>query len=201
MIDKHFDFKRASVLENQDRLAELRIDKLLSDLCEIKEGMTCVDLGSGTGVFTFVMANHVGENGIVYVVDDSNEMLEYIRSKNPSDNMTLIHRDVGDTRLKSEIADICLLACILHEVNTLEKCINEAYRLLKQDGKIMVVEWKTELTPKGPPLEDRIAKDKTMRLFYQTGFEDYKYIDWSINYYAAIGIRQNSNLPQRGIKS
>ncbi len=189
MANQHFDIKRASVLENRERLTELRIDKMLSDLVEIEEGMTCVDLGSGTGVFSFALANHVGGNGVVYAVDDSNEMLEYIRKKKPPQNVLLIHRDAGDTGLKSEIADVCLLAFILHEVNTPDRFIKEAYRLLKPDGKVLVVEWKAELTPKGPPGDVRIDKDKLRQLFNQSGFVDFRYIDWSINHYVAIGIR------------
>lgn len=189
MADKHFDIKRASLLENQERLAELRIDKLLSDVVEIKEGMTCVDLGAGTGVFSFALANHVGESGFVYLVDDSKEMLDYIRNKKPLENMLLINRDAGDTDLKSEMADICLLAFILHEVDTPDTFISEASRLLKPKGKVLVVEWKAELTPKGPPSEVRIAKDKLMQLFNQSGFADFRYIDWSANHYVAVGIK------------
>lgn len=189
MADQHFDIKRAPVLESQERLAELRIDKLFSDFIEIKEGMTCVDLGSGSGVFSFALTHHVGENGVVYAVDDSNEMLEYLRKKNPPQNMVLLHRDAGDTGLKSEIADVCLLAFILHEVNTPDRFMKEAYRLLKPDGRILVVEWKAELTPKGPPGDVRIDKDKLRRLFSQFEFTGFRCIDWSINHYVAAGIR------------
>ena len=82
MTNHHFNIERAPVLEYQERLAELRIDKLFANSVEVKEGMTCVDFGSGTGVFSFALANYVGENGVVYAVDDSDEMLEYIRKKN-----------------------------------------------------------------------------------------------------------------------
>ncbi len=187
MASKHFDIKRASVLENRERLAELRIDKLLSDLVERKEGMTCVDLGSGTGVFSFALANHVGGDGVVYAVDDSNEMLEYIQKKKPPQNVLLIHRDAGDTGLKSERADVCLLAFILHEVNTPERLIKEAYHLLKPDGKILVVEWKAEPTPKGPPGNIRITKGRLKQLFDQSGFTGFRYVDWSINHYVVVG--------------
>ncbi|MFC1956260.1 class I SAM-dependent methyltransferase [Chloroflexota bacterium] len=189
ITDQHFNIERAPVLENQGRLAELRIDKLFSVSVEVKEGMTCIDLGSGTGVFSFALANYVGENGVVYAVDDSNEMLEYIRKKNPPQNVLLIHRDAGDTGLESEMADVCLLAFILHEVNTPDRLINEAYRLLKPKGKVLIVEWKVELTPKGPPVDVRITKAKLRQLFNQSGFVDFTYIDWSINHYVAVGTR------------
>ena len=161
---------------------------LLSDFIEIKEGMTWVELGSGTGVFSCALANYVGENGVVYAVDDSNEMLEYIRKKKLPQNMLLLHRDAGDTGLESEIADVCLLAFILQEVNTSDKIINEAYRLLKPNGKVLIVEWKAELTPKGPPVNVRITKDKLKKLFNQSGIADCIYIDCYIKPYVSVGV-------------
>jgi len=189
MTQKHFNTKRALVLDNIDRLAELQIDKLLSDLVDIKEGMTCVDLGCGTGVFSFVLTKYVGDNGIVYAVDDSNEMLGYIRKRKPPQTIILIHRDAGDTGLKSEIVDFCLVAFLLHEIDKPERIINEAYRILKPHGKILVVEWKKKPTPKGPPIKVRIAEDKLKLLFIRSGFIDSRSVDWSVNHYVAVGIR------------
>lgn len=190
MPNNHFDIKKAPVLENQERLTELRINQLLSDIAAIKEGMTCIDLGCGTGVFSFPLVDHVGEKGHIYAVDESNEMLDYIRKKKPLKNMLLINRDASDTGLKSNIADICLLAFILHEVSNSYSLIKEAFRLLKPNGNLLVVEWKAELDSKGPPSHVRIPQDQLMQLFNQAGFAGFRYIDWSVNHYIAIGAKK-----------
>ncbi|MFC1954284.1 class I SAM-dependent methyltransferase [Chloroflexota bacterium] len=188
--NNHLDIQQDPILqrlENQGRLRELRINELLSNTSEIKEGMTCVDMGAGTGIFSFKLTDRVGENGIVYAVDKNDEMLGYIRRKNPSKNMQLVNRNSEDTGLKSGIADCCLLAFILHEVDMPNEVIDEAYRLLKRDGKVMVVEWKGGPTPKGPSQKMRITNDKLKQLLEQAGFVNLRYLNWSVNHYVALG--------------
>ncbi len=189
MAQQHFNIKRAPVLDGKERLNELRIDELLTDIAGITQGMTCVDLGCGTGAFSFPMVNHVGKEGTIYAVDDSSEMLDYIKLKKPPPNLQLVNEDAGHTKLDSQIADVCLLAFILHEVEEHDNLVNEAYRLLRTDGKVLGVEWKAELTPKGPPGDVRIDKDKLRQLLNQSGFTDFRYIDWSINHYVTVGTR------------
>ena len=186
MEQQHFDIKRAPVLDSKERLDELRIDELLTNVADIIQGMTCVDLGCGTGTFSFPMVNHVGKEGTIYAVDDSADMLDFIKLKKPPPNLQLINDDAGQTKLYSHIADVCLLAFILHEVKEHDNLVNEAYRLLRTDSRVLVVEWKAELTPKGPPGDVRIDKDKLRQLLNQSGFADFRYIDWSINHYVAV---------------
>jgi len=77
MTEGHFDTKRAPILDSEERIKELRPYQLLKYTAGIKTGMTCVDLGCGTGTFSFPMLLCVGNDGVVYAVDDSAKMLEY----------------------------------------------------------------------------------------------------------------------------
>ncbi len=187
MSDGCFDIKKASKLDSEGRIKELRPYDLLKDVAGVASGMVCIDFGSGTGTFAFPMAQFVGNEGKVYAVDNSTDMLEYIRAKKPPANLVLVQRDVGRTGLDSQIADLCLLAFILHEVKVPDYVINEASRLLKPEGKILVVEWKADLDSPGPPRNRRITKEQLERLFRQAGLSLAEYIDWSGNHYAAIG--------------
>ncbi len=191
LAEGHFDTKKASFLDNEERLKELRPQQLLRDIAGITKGMTCVDLGCGTGTFSFPMVRCVGGEGIVYAVDDSTKMLEHMRVKNPPPNLELIHRDVEETGLSSEIADFCLLAFILHEVEQPHRLIAEALRLLKPGGKITAVEWKAELDSPGPPRRKRLTRAHLEELFRQLGFYGFKYLDWSLNHYAASVTKGN----------
>jgi len=83
MTQDHFDIKRAPLLDNEERIKELRPQQLLTQVAGITKGMTCVDLGCGTGTFSLPMAYCIGSEGIIYAVDDSAEMLEHIRAKTP----------------------------------------------------------------------------------------------------------------------
>ncbi len=186
----HFDTKRARVLDNEERIKELRPHQLLTEVAGITKGMTCVDLGCGTGTFSLPMVYYVGNEGIVYAVDDSAEMLEYLRARNPPPNLKLVQRDAKQTELSSQIADFCLLAFILHEVKQPDGLINEAFRLLRPEGKALVVEWKAELDSPGPLRSRRLSREQVGRLFEQIGFSCFQYLDWSKNHYVAISSKK-----------
>lgn len=187
MTEGHFDTKRAPLLDNEGRLKELRPLQLLRNVAGITKGMTCVDLGCGTGTFSLPMVLCVGDQGVVYAVDDSAEMLEHIQAKKPPPNLRLVYRDVAQTGLGSEIADICLLAFILHEVKRPDSLVVEVSRLLKPEGRALVVEWKADLDSPGPPRKRRLAREHVERLFKQVGFCYFDYLDWSKNHYVATG--------------
>jgi ubiquinone/menaquinone biosynthesis C-methylase UbiE len=160
MTEGHFDPKRAPGLDSEERIKELRPYELLNDIARIKPGMTCIDLGCGTGTFSFPMLLCVGTAGVVYAVDDSDEMLEHIRAKNPPVNLILVNSDVSRTGLYNEIADFCLLSSILHEVDLPANLLTEAFRLIKPGGRILAVEWKAELDSPSPPQRLRISQKR-----------------------------------------
>ncbi len=182
-----FDIKQAHKLDNPERIKELRPRELLTKVAGITRGDTCVDFGSGTGIFALPMAELVGSEGKVYAVDNSLEMMAHIKAKNPPLNLALTHADVTQTGLNSRIADVCLLAFILHEIKEPDKLITEAVRLLKPGGRLVIVEWKAELDAPGPPRKVRITKERIEQLTRQTGLTPATYLDWSHNHYVAVG--------------
>jgi len=160
MSEGIFDIKQANKLDNRDRIKELKPLELLRDIAGIKTGYTCVDFGSGTGTFALPMTELVGDEGKVFAIDNSDLMFTHIRAKNPPSNLILINSDVNKTGLSDGIADICLLAFILHEVKTPDHLITETHRLLKPGGRIVIVEWKEDLDSPGPPRRVRISNEK-----------------------------------------
>jgi len=178
-----------SRLEGEGRIKELKPHDLLKE-AGLKEGMTCVDMGCGTGVFSIPMAEIAGNSGKVYGVDDSSDLLDYLSEKNPPTNLLLIKADVRDTGLESSTADFCLLAFILHEINDHEKLLAEAYRLLKPGGIITVVEWRADRDTKGPPKDIRLSRDDLKQLFNIYKFQGFNYLEWTENHYVATGLKQ-----------
>lgn len=184
-----FDIKQAKKLDNPDRIKELKPLNLLRDVAGITKGYICIDFGSGTGTFALPMAELVGDEGTVYSIDNSVTMLSYIRAKNPPPNLILINSDVDKTGLNDRIADICLLAFILHEVKKPDYLVAEAFRLLKPGGRIIIVEWKADLDSPGPPRRRRISSKQIKQLFGQFGLAMISYIEWTNNHYVIIGMK------------
>jgi ubiquinone/menaquinone biosynthesis C-methylase UbiE len=185
-----FDTSRAAKLDIPSRITELKPVKLLKEIAHIKKGMICVDLACGTGTLSIPMAELSGMKGKVYAVDRSPEMLEHLRHKNPPENIITVQRDVDDTGLDNEIADFCLMAFILHEVEKPESIILEAARLLKPGGRIMVVEWREDRNSPGPSPQVRVKRTFLKQLFKEKDFSDSEFVNWSENYYIALAVKQ-----------
>ena len=182
-----FDTKQAHKLDNPSRIRELRPYELLKNAAGVIKGMTAVDFGSGTGTFAIPMAALVGDAGKVYAIDNSVEMLSHIKAKNPPKNLVLLNNDVERTELPDQIADICLLAFILHEVKQPSNLISEAFRLLKPLGRLVIVEWKVDLDSPGPPKKKRLSQEKIRQLLRRIGMVLDSYTEWTANHYVAIG--------------
>lgn len=174
-------------LDDEGRLKELRPYDLLKDVAEVRAGMVCVDFGSGTGVFALPLADIVGNQGKVYAVDRSAEMHARIQAKNPPPHLILVESDVIQTGLDSQIADVCLLAFILHEVKQPATLMAEATRLLKPKGKLVIVEWRADSVLRGPPQSKRFTKAQIEKLIKQADLSLVEFTVWSINHYIAIG--------------
>lgn len=185
-----FDVKQAAKLDSEGRLKDLRLDEFVKDVARVTDGMVCIDFGSGTGTFALPLAQYAGNSGKVYAVDNNAEMLGHIRAKNPPPNLVLVQRDVAQTELDDQIADLCLSAFILHEVRQPDNLVAEAFRLLKPQGRLLVVEWKAELESPGPPKSRRITREQIEQLFGRAGLSLVEYLDWSINHYVAIGSKR-----------
>jgi SAM-dependent methyltransferase len=185
--DGIFDPSQAPMLDKPDRQKELKPYDLLKNVAGVAPGMTCVDFGSGTGFFALPMVELAGDQGKVYAVDNSEVMLSHIRAKNPPPNLELLKAGVEQTGLSDQIADLCFLSSILHEVPQPANLIAEAARLLKPGGTLVIVEWKAELNSPGPPQKVRISQKQVQSIFEQIGLTFLSYQDWSDNYYVATG--------------
>ncbi|MFC1977870.1 class I SAM-dependent methyltransferase [Chloroflexota bacterium] len=192
-MEEHLDTReRIQRLESEERLKKLRPNELIKDLAGVTRGMTCVDLGCGTGTLSFPMVVSVGDQGIVYAVDNSAEMLEYIRAKNPPKNLKLVQCDASQTGLSSQIADSCLMALVLHDIEQPERVMAEAFRLLKPQGKAVVIELREDFDSPHHSRDKRIGREHVEQLFKQGGFSCFEYTNWSKSQYVATGIKSES---------
>ncbi|ADJ25631.1 Methyltransferase type 11 [Dehalogenimonas lykanthroporepellens BL-DC-9] len=191
MAEEHaFPARMAERLDNPGRLAELRIPELLCDIGGVEAGMTCIDLGAGTGTFTRPLGVLVGSAGRVYAVDASPELLELLKAKKPPEQVTVVTADFTATGLDTGIADFCLTAFVLHETRALEALLKEAFRLLKTDGRLLVVEWRAELEAPGPPKNIRMTPERLGDLLAEAGFTGFAWQNWTEKHYFATAEKE-----------
>lgn len=156
----------------------LNFQKLLERV-GIKQNMVVGDLGcGGNGYFVIQTAKMVGKDGIVYAIDILKSALKSIEGKARLEklyNIKTIWSNLeiyGATKIKDKELDVVLLSNILHQSKDPFAIFKEVIRMLKKDGKILVVEWEETNALLGPKVEDRISKKKIKKIAEQNNLEE-----------------------------
>ncbi len=109
----------------------------------IQSGMTVLDFGCGMGVFAIPMARLLGDQGRVIAVDLQQRMLDTLHKRATKAGLAErigTHRCPADSLAVGEMVDFALAFYSAHEVPNPRRLFNELYGLLKQGGKLLVVE-------------------------------------------------------------
>ena len=131
----------------------------------VGEGMSVADFGSGAGYFTILLGRMVGESGKVYALDIQESALDNVRVKARAvdlKNIETIRTNlevVGSSGLPDNSQDIVLLANVLFQSDKKSEIIQEAKRVTKIGGRIILIDWKLGSGGFGPP--DNMRTDET----------------------------------------
>lgn len=110
-------------------------------LASLQEGETVVDLGSGGGIDVFLAAKRVGNKGRVIGIDMTKEMIKKAKknAKNASfKNVEFKLGDIENMPLVDNIADCVISNCVINLASDKQKVFNEAFRVLKPNGRLML---------------------------------------------------------------
>lgn len=168
----------------------ISVEKIVDQL-DIKQNMVIADFGAGHGFFSIAFAKKVGPSGQVFAVDILQSALEAIRSQAKLEgffNIKLIRGNLekaGGSMLPDESCDMVFIANVLFQVPDKPGLINEAYRVLKKGGELMVVEWKPYIEL-GPQKENRLSEEELKQLILSKGFGEPKSIDAGSHHYGFI---------------
>lgn len=157
---------------------ELMNNQKVLETAGIEEGMVVADLGCGArGYFALQAGKMVGKNGLVYAVDILKPSLQSVESIARLHNIQNIKTVWSDleiheaTKIKSESVDFALLINVLFQSKKQEAILKETARLLKNQGKLLVVDWKKTGAPFGPPIEDRILPEQVKEWAEEMGLK------------------------------
>jgi len=135
----------AGWLERPSRIREERTDLLIDNL-EIKPTDTVVDLGAGTGYFSFPMAEKTPQ-GIVLAVDIQPEMLGFIEKKAKEinvNNVIPVLATETNPNLPASSVDMALFVDAYHEFSHPYEVMSEVVKSLKPGGRVILVEYRGE---------------------------------------------------------
>jgi arsenite methyltransferase len=110
-------------------------------LASLKEGEVVLDLGAGGGIDCFLASVAVGKTGRVIGVDMTPEMLHRARenARNGSyDNVEFRLGEIENLPVADGTVDVVISNCVINLSPDKARVFNEAYRVLKPGGRVMV---------------------------------------------------------------
>lgn len=141
---------------------------------EITENMILVDLGAGTGFYSIIASSMVPK-GKVYAIDINQDFLTTIRQKAKDlyiSNLECFLADVekkNGTKLESAIADRVIASNILFQLEEKDAFFKEVYRILKPEGKLLVIDPQLDSLVLGKHKHRAIERDKAHKMFEDSG--------------------------------
>ncbi len=113
--------------------------------CGIQSGMKVADIGAGTGLFTRLFSEAVGEEGEVIAVDIAQKFLDHIERTSREAGLKNIKtwRCTADsTELPPESVDLAFICDTYHHFEFPLKTMASIHRALKPGGRVIVIDFR-----------------------------------------------------------
>ena len=139
----------------------------------LKPGEVVADIGAGSGYFTFRLAHHVGDNGKIYAVDVSPDMILHINRRIRDlkvTNVVTILADPDDPLLPDHSVDRFFFSESWHHIENHTKYLSLMKRMLKPGGQIVMIDFQKKDLPVGPPMQMKIARQDLIKQMEANGF-------------------------------
>jgi ubiquinone/menaquinone biosynthesis C-methylase UbiE len=161
-----------AMLEDPARDGYQKPDEVLRALA-LRPGEAVADIGSGSGYFALRLAAAVGPTGRVYAVDVDPGMVRHLNERVRDagvDNVRSVLAAPDDPLLGDASVDRFFICDTWHHIEDQAKYLALMKKMLRPGGEVVMIDFKKEKTPMGPPLEMRIARDTLVQQMQAAGF-------------------------------
>jgi len=162
----------------------------------LREGMRVADLGAGSGAYSIAASKYVGNTGHVYAIEVQKELVKKLESEIKdygASNVECIWGDIENkhgTKMADQSMDVVIISNVLFQVEDKLGLIDEARRILKKGGRLLLVDWVESLGGFGPSKMDVVSEDTAKDLFIKRGFKLQEKITTSEHHYGIIFIHE-----------
>ena len=156
------------------------------DELHIGPGMNVADVGAGIGYFTLMLSKRVGETGKVYASDIDENALAFLNERRKEQglkNIIIIHGKGNDPLIPEESVDLVLIVNTIHLVKEKTAFLNNIRNSLKENGKVVFVQWNAEkMDPEASgwdPKDRELYTLRTMlKMIYDADYEVFEIKDF-----------------------
>jgi len=140
---------------------------------QLRAGMCVADLGAGTGYFSRYLAAAVGEAGTVFAVDTEPGLVTHLRERAEHEhtpNVVPILASADNPRLPVGAVDVVLIVDTVHHIDDRINYLRRLRRVLKPGGRVVVIDFKNQDIPVGPPPEHKLAREQIVDELSAAGY-------------------------------
>ena len=168
-VQKYIEF-----LERKDRELWQKPDAVIKEL-SLKGTEKIADVGAGSGYFTFRLSKELPK-GKVYAIDIEPEMIRHIHHKAVSNNIQNIEAvfSTPNNPHIPEDADLVFICDVLHHVKNKGDWLKALFSQMKNNSKLVLIEFKEGKLPEGPPEDIKIPLEKMISITTDAGFINLK---------------------------
>lgn len=183
-----FDVAKRRKLDSEERRKILPPKETLLKV-GLQEGDTMADIGCGIGYFTFPASEIVGPKGLIYAMDISPEMLADVDRKVSEQGITnikTVRTGENDFNVTADSVTYGLICNVLHETENAESFLAETKRILAEQGKIAIIEWRKAETGFGPPVDHRMDMEEVKQMLVDHNFQNIQGMDIGEHFYTVL---------------
>jgi arsenite methyltransferase len=139
----------------------------------LKGGERVADIGAGSGYFALRFARHVGDNGRVYAVDVSPDMIVHLNRQvraAGADNVRTLLVPPDDPLLPAASIDVVFICDTWHHIANHPPYIEKLRGALRPGGRVVIIDFQKRDLPVGPPSEMKAPRENVVAEFQKAGF-------------------------------
>ncbi len=181
-----FDPQKLEKLNDPERLEDIP-PRFILEKIDISSPEVIIDIGAGTGFFSKEFAR-IPTVKKVYALDILDEMISWMNNNlvQEYDNIIPLKMKETATGLGNNMADIVIMINLYHEFHEPVTMLNESYRLLKNKGKLAIVDWAKRETEHGPPVKKRYSPMQIKEQIETTDFSNIQIYEKMKNHYLIV---------------
>ena len=158
----------------------------------LESGDYVADLGAGPGKYALACAEAVGETGQVTAVEIQKTLVKKVETKAREagyTNVDVLWADLErkhSTSLKDESQDVVICANVLFQMKDKTALFQEAKRILKPSGRLLLVDWEDSHGGLGPRADHVVPESQARSVASNFGFSVSQIISAGDHHYGII---------------
>lgn len=161
----------------------------------VESGMTVADFGAGSGAYVFAIASRLAGSGHVYAIDIQADLLRRIGAearRRGYRNVEVIWADLEEpkaSKLRDGLLDLVLVSNLLFQVEDRAAVLREARRVLRDRGRLAIIEWSERPAMErgfGPHRGALLSKTAAIALAADAGFAQAEEFEAGTHHYGLL---------------